>query len=337
MNYPVRLIWFLCCFLLLSEASYALAPRPLLIDTDVGIDDAIAILYVLKNPQFKVKAITIEPSGNTHCKTGYDNVQGLLNLSRHLNIPAACGRSQPLQGSHVFPKAILDSCDTLADTPLAKPQYQFSTKTAKSLIIQTLKAAPESIDVLAIGPLTTLAQVLSSNSHLKTKIRMIYLMGGAINIPGNIEDVDPQAHNKVAEWNIYIDPLAAKKVFESGVPITLVPLDVTNQVPLDGTFYHQLKKTHKTPEAKFVYELIKHEEKMLWANLWYFWDPMAAVIAGHEEIATVEMLPLRVDLLSGATLVDKKKGVLIRVVTKVDAEKFKQLLLDTLNQPTSSP
>src|SRR5688572_5656210 len=91
---------------LLSFNVYAFETKNLLIDTDVGIDDAIAILYVFKAPEFKVSAITIEPTGNTHCKTGYANIQGLIKLGHYRRMAVACGSQHPLQGHHVFTKEV---------------------------------------------------------------------------------------------------------------------------------------------------------------------------------------------------------------------------------------
>jgi len=312
------------------------ASREFIIDTDVGMDDAIAILYLLKRPDITVKAITIEGDGNAHCKAAFANLQGLLKLVHRTGIPAACGRPTPLAGNHQFPQKVLDLCDRLAGTPLDKPQVNPPQQTAKNLLITTLRSSSHPIDILAIGPLTTIAEAFDEQPNLKNKIRMIYQMGGAIRVPGNIQDVNPKLDNKVAEWNIYIDPLAAQKVFHSGVPMTLVPLDVTNQVPIDYSFYQHIKKNNKSPGTNFIHELLDRNKKWILSNTWYFWDPMAAVIASDESIAIIEKQPLTVILQpesqSGATVIDTKNGAPIRVVTKINVEKFKTLLLDTLNK-----
>lgn len=312
------------------------APREFIIDTDMGMDDAIAILYLLKRPDIKVKAITIEGNGNTRCKPAFANVHGLLKLTHHTEIPVACGRSTSLFGNHQFPQKVIDLCNRLADAPLDKPHVALPKQTAKDLLITTLRASPKPIDILALGPLTTIAEVLDEQSPLKNKIRMIYYMGGSIHAPGNIQDVDRSIDNKVAEWNIYFDPLAAKKVFHSGVPITLVPLDLTNQAPMDYPFYQRIKNNHRSKEATFVYELLDRNKEWILNGTQYFWDPMAAVIAGDESIiTTTKSQPLTVTLQpesqSGATIIDEKNGAPIRVVTKIDVEKFKDLLVDGLN------
>ena len=156
-------------------------------------------------------------------------------------------------------------------------------------------------------------------------------MGGAVHVPGNIVEVDSTLKNAYAEWNIYLDPLAASIVFRSGVPVTLVPLDATNQVPIDENFYTQLKTNQNTPAGKFTYELFKHNEKMLRACQWYFWDPLAAVVASDESVAKIKIEHLSVVLTgaqSGRTQIDNQHGSHVRVCMGVDKTKFKKMLLE---------
>lgn len=319
-----------------AEQAKASTAAEFIIDTDVGIDDAIAILYLLNQPQIKVKAITIESDGNAHCKPAFDNINGLLALTHQEHIPLACGRDRPLMGQHHFPKSIIESCDNLGWVTLKKPHKALTAIKAKNLLIKTLMQAKKPLNILAIGPLTTIAEVLELKPQLKNKIRMIYLMGGAVKVAGNIREVVRESQNRVAEWNIYIDPLAANKVFHSGVPLTLIPLDVTNQALIDDSFYEQIKADHHTYAANFVYQLLKKNKSMIAEKVWYFWDPLAAVIATDEGLASFETLQLTVRLVpedqAGATIIDKNKGAPIRVCTALKLDAFKAALLAGLNK-----
>tara|TARA_R110000868_G_scaffold84822_6_gene239000 strand:+ start:74019 stop:75023 length:1005 start_codon:yes stop_codon:yes gene_type:complete len=321
--------------LCLTTANAATAKREFIIDTDVGVDDAIAILYLAQQPDIHISAITIEADGNAHCKPAFANVLGLLQLVKQPNIPIACGRAIPLKGDHKFPAAILQESDTLANTPLVKPVIPKQIPPAKQLLMNTLTTAEYPVSILAIGPLTTIAQVLAEKPRLKNKIRRIYLMGGAVFAPGNVKIVDPKINNTVAEWNIFIDPYAAKQVFRSGVPITMVPLGVTNTVPIDNTFYERIKHDNHTPAANFVYELLALNLDLIKAKEWYFWDPMAAVVASDPSLVTTKTLPISIRLSpasqSGQTFIDRKHGTPIQVSTKIDAKHFKDRLLKGLN------
>ncbi len=307
------------------------APRPMIIDTDVGIDDEMAILYILKRPTIRVEAITIASDGNAHSLPALKNTLGILKLMHQEHIPVACGREHPLKGNNQYPKKVLRELDTLAGTNYLLPVVNhLPTDTAVNLLKTTLEKTKTSIDILAIGPLTNIAEFIQKYPKLKNRIHMIYLMGGAIHVPGNIQDVDKYSDNTSAEWNIYIDPYAADKVFRSGIPITLVPLDVTNTLPIDMTFYKLFQKHHQTHESNIVYEIMHHNENLLIRRQWYFWDPLAAVVADNESIADIHTENLRVNT-QGATVIDNQHGSPIRVCEMINKTKFKQLFLNDIN------
>lgn len=310
------------------------ATQDFVIDTDVGVDDAIAMAYFIKQPTIQIKAITIEADGNASCVPAYHNVLNILKLLHHPSIPVACGSAVPLCEDHRFPLKLRKFENTFADSIFQASNLNPPKLSAPELLVSVLRAAKQPINILAIGPLTNLAHVFKQNPVLKKKIRMIYLMGGAVHVPGNIASVYPGKSN-VAEWNIYFDPCAAKEVFASGVPITLVPLDITNKVQITRKFYNEIKQQHKTPAAKFVFELLHLNKEMLFHHEWYFWDPMAAVIALNSSLAVCKPLKLNVILtparLSGQTVVDNKNGHVIQVCLSIESEQFKNVLLDGLN------
>ncbi|HSW71463.1 MAG TPA: nucleoside hydrolase, partial [Gammaproteobacteria bacterium] len=325
-----RFIVLLACLLVpflnaFSKPGLPISKPEWLIDTDAGPDDALAILYLLNQAPGKVQAITIESNGSTYCETALANLKKLLQLSHQSKIPLACGRTRPLSGRHQFPKNLRiqwGQFTQVALKPLKPPR-----KKARELLIQILSQASKPLNILALGPLTTLAEVFEKEPSLKNKIRMIYIMGGALQVPGNIQTVLATSPNSRAEWNIYLDPEAAEKIFHSGLALTLVPLDVTNQALIDQDFYKRLQQRRKTPAADFAYSLLTHYQNLLRAHSWYFWDPMAAVIATHEELAEFKILPLSVALapesLSGTTIIDPLHGAKIRVSLGIQVEQFK--------------
>lgn len=321
-------------FILFFLAKNSYAFHPLIIDTDVGVDDVVAMLYLFQLPNVNIKAISIESDGNAHCKPALRNTLGLLTLTHYKTVPVACGRETPLAYGHHFTKAVLYESDTLVDTAKLLPKTKsIYSGNAVKLILATLEHN-QSVDILAIGPLTNLAEALTKKPEIKNKIHQIYIMGGAVHVKGNVAEVDPTTQNEAAEWNIYLDPKAADIVFHSGVPITLIPLDATNQVPIDKNFYSEVKN-YKTPSGKYLYELFKHNEPSIENSQWYFWDPLAAVIATDESIATFQNEKLKVilapDTQSGAIVVDQQNGNWVRVCYGVKKDQFKKTLLRTIN------
>lgn len=312
------------------------ATRPFIIDTDVGIDDELAILYLLAQKDIDIKAITVVGTGESHCSAGLKNVAGLLALMHHEKIPLACGRGTPMAGKHQFPDWLRKSADNLAGAANLLPQVEvFPSQTAIQLLESTLKNAKEPVEILAIGPLTNLGELVAQVPEIKNKIKMIYVMGGAVDSAGNLIELEHSIQNSTAEWNIYVDPHAADKVFRSGIPITMVGLDVTNQVPVTKDFYLKLKQNQNNLANQFFYELFHRNEAEIFEHKWYFWDVLSAVVAYDDSIVKSTNKKLRVVLSpeeqSGTTIVDEK-GNTVRVCTAVNQGQLENILMDTLKK-----
>lgn len=317
-------------------SSMASAARPVIIDTDAAIDDAIAMLYLFKRKDVDVKAITVAATGEAHCQPALQNIAGLMKMGHAYPIPVACGRDTPLEGKHKFPQWISESADSLYHMAGFLPRAKtVSSGDAVELITRTLQKSDQPVDIVALGPLTNIAEAIEKNPGLTAKIRMLYTMGGAVNVSGNVAAVESRNGNKAAEWNFYIDPKADDIVFRSGMPITLVPLDATNHVPVDKAFYQQLFASQpKTDTGKFIYKLFVRNKHDFLSKGWYFWDPLAAAIATDEGIATIETKKLRISLkpeeMSGATVIDSRYGNDVRVCVNAKADKFTRTALKTI-------
>lgn len=319
-------------FFLFTLSTTVFAKRAFIIDTDVAPDDQVAMMYLLKKPDIDIKAITIVSTGEAHCQPAMQNVLTLLQLTHHTDIPIACGRDQPLVGSHQFPDWLRKEADETSSyfkkTPLG------SQKQAADLLINQLQQASQPIDILAIGPLTNIADAIQKQPEIKHKIHRIYFMGGAIQVKGNVNDTDKSINNTFAEWNAYIDPTAAHIVLNSGIPMTVIPLDVTNFVPIDSGFYHSLSHYPHNTCMNYVYELYHRKETEIVNHRWYFWDALAAVIASDESIASMQHKKIQVvlspDVKSGATVVDNKSGVDVSTCFAMNKSRFKKLLLRTI-------
>lgn len=333
MNPVVKFVAFFILSLLFSLAN---ATRPFIIDTDVGIDDELAILYLLAQKDIDIKAITVVGTGESHCPAGLKNVAGLLALMHHEKIPLACGRDKPMVGTHQFPDWLRKLADNLAGAADLLPKVETSSsQTAMQLLESTLKNAKEPVEILAIGPLTNLGELVANMPEIKNKIKMIYVMGGAVDSAGNLVEVDHSIQNTTAEWNIYVDPHAADKVFRSGIPITMIGLDVTNQVPVTKDFYLKVKKNQNNLANQFFYELFHRNEAEIFEHKWYFWDVLSAVVAYDNSIVKSTNKKLRVVLSpeeqSGTTVVDEK-GNTVRVCMTVNQEQLENILMDTLKK-----
>jgi inosine-uridine nucleoside N-ribohydrolase len=309
--------------------------RPTLIDTDMAIDDWMAILYLLQRPDVDVRAITVTGAGEAHCEPGVQNALDLAALAGRPDIPVSCGRETPLKGERVFPSNWRDNVDTLAGISIPGSPSQPAGQDAVSLIRGAIQEAPGKIEIIALGPLTNLAESFLADPSLAEQVRQIYVMGGAFSVPGNVTNPPEMGiDNDAAEWNIYVDPHAAALVVKSGAPITFVPLDASNHVLLDEPFYDRLGEYRTTPEAEFVYRALTRSIGFVRSGKYYFWDPLTAAVALDESLGTFETRPVSVieeeGRESGATRLDEA-GVPVKIAMTADGDRFKQHFLDVLN------
>jgi inosine-uridine nucleoside N-ribohydrolase len=310
-----------------------LPPTPLLIDTDMAFDDWMAIAYLLQCPSISVKAITVAATGEAHARPGAGNALRLAAFSRAEHIDVAPGRATPLRGTRAFPLHVRLLMDLRFFVSFPRARHKPAAEPAVAVLLRHLQSAEVPVVVVALGPLTNLAEALLAAPPLASKIGMLYIMGGALEVEGNLREMI-RTDNIFAEWNTFIDPYAADVVFRSGAPITLVPLDATNQVPLTPEYYARLGTEAATPAARFVYGILRRIYPLLRSQKFYFWDPLAAVIATHSRVTSYRDRCLRVVLDEGrecGRIVESSGGTTVRVCASVNREMFERIFLSTLN------
>lgn len=306
---------------------------PVVIDTDMAADDWLAILYLLMRSDVDILAITVAGAGEAHCTPGTRHALDLAALAGRPAIPVSCGRENPLAGQHTFPAAWRTRVDTLLGLSLPESSESIAAVSAVDLLSQAITTAPEPVHLLALGPLTNVGEALSADPSLVENLAMITIMGGAVRVPGNVGP-SSQIENDVAEWNIYVDPRSAAVVFKSGAPLTLVPLDATNHVPLSVDFYDRLESDRTTSVAEFVFQVLAEQEENVRSGRYYFWDPLAAAVIRDESLITFEDLSLEVIEAEGPTsgwTRENESGSRMRVALSADRERFERLFLDALN------
>lgn len=194
-------------------------PRKIIIDTDPGQDDAVAILLALASPELEVLALTAV-AGNVPLPLTQKNARVIVELSGR-PVPVYAGCDAPLKrrlvtAEHVHGKTGLDGI------PLPEPTHPLQPQHAVDYLIDTLRAHPPgSITLCPLGPLTNLAAAFLKAPNIMPKVAEIVLMGGGCFEGGNI--------TPAAEFNIYVDPEAADIIFKSGIPLVVMPLDVTHK------------------------------------------------------------------------------------------------------------
>lgn len=301
-------------------------PIPVMIDSDMTSDDWMAVLYVLNDPAYSVKAITVTGTGFAYCDAGVRAALGLLALVDASDIPVSCGAETPLMGNNAPPADWRTTLDMIEAAGLPEGGAA-AAEDAVTLFTSVLETSPEKVTVLALGPLTNIAAALEAKPELTEKIEMIYLMGGAVDVPGSrVSD-----QNTTAEWNIYSDPHAARLVFESGAPLTLIPLDATNAMPVTNAFVSKLEAVKGTPVADFIHTLLLDNQDGIDGGYYFLWDQLAAVVMTHPELVTITPRELTVIDIPGSPEEGRTKpvanGSQIFVVTAPDVDAVEQQLI----------
>jgi inosine-uridine nucleoside N-ribohydrolase len=268
--------------LLISIAISAVAATPVVIDTDMGSDDVMAIAMLLSHREIPIEAITVV-NGLAHVSAGAVNARRLVQASGRSLIPVFAGRETPLQRTADFPREWREG----SDQPLSRdvPTSPAKAERAETWLAGRLKDASHPVRILALGPLTNVALALAGANP--KSVEEIVIMGGAFRVPGNLGDGGAfKTDNTTAEWNFFVDPDAASRVFRAGVPIRVVPLDATSRVKLDAAFVRRFQHNAQGPLAAMINKVLDGERDLITQGIFYAWDPLAAAALLDPAVAT---------------------------------------------------
>lgn len=227
------------------------SPRPLIIDTDPGQDDAVALLVAMASPEFDLLGITAV-AGNVGLDLTEKNARKICELAGRTDVPVFAGCRRPMvrplrTAEEVHGASGLDGPD------LPEPTMPLQPVHAVDWLVDTLMAAEDhSVTLCPVGPLTNVAMALVKEPAIATKVREIVLMGGGFFEGGNT--------TPAAEFNIYVDPHAAHVVFTSGVPLTMIPLDATHSALMTREWIAGLRSLG-TPVGVATAEMLEFYER----------------------------------------------------------------------------
>ncbi len=220
--------WFICA----ASMSTTADARKIILDTDPGADDAMAILLALNSPELDVKALTVV-AGNVVVEQGVENARKLVSLAGRCDVPVARGASRPLVQKLVTAE-FFHGANGLGNVELPAPACPADQRFAPDLIIELIHQYPHEITLVPVGPLTNIALALRKDPSIVGLVKEVVLMGGSI-AGGNA--------TAAAEANIYNDPEAARAVFEAGWPLTMVGLNVTERTLFTRADRNRLART----------------------------------------------------------------------------------------------
>ncbi|RHW38980.1 nucleoside hydrolase [Neobacillus notoginsengisoli] len=302
--------------------------KKVILDIDTGIDDALAILYLLKHPNVEVKGLTTG-FGNVDVDQATLNTLQIAELAGASQVPVYAGAAKPLLREWTGPVVHVHGENGIGNVSLPLPKEKAREERASDFIVRAANEEPGEISLIFVGRLTNLAEALAKDPALPQKVKEVVIMGGAVTVPGNV--------TPVSEANIAGDPEAASFVFEAGFPLTMVGLDVTMQTQMTAEDVEwMVSQKDDTNEALIdaIAEMLRFRiaayKKMHGINGSPLHDPLAVAVALHPDIVKTEpmnvVIETKGELSSGATIADLRgRDTVIpnaNVCVDVDADRF---------------
>jgi purine nucleosidase len=294
--------------------------KPIILDVDTGIDDALAMSYALNSPELELLGFTT-CFGNVSVAEATRNTLAVLEKAGK-RIPVYAGADQTFTrrkkkgwAKHVHGEDGLGN--TLKNDPIAQAENQF----ASEFMIEQVKNRPHEITIIAVGPLTNLALAIKRAPEIIPLVKEVVIMGGAVKVPGNV--------NAYAEANMIADPEAAEYVFSSGLKVTLVGLDVTMQTLLPKAKLNEWRAAGKETAHFFAdmteFYIEYYESFYPGIGGCALHDPLAVGVAIDSSFVTTETMNVKVVTEgeeAGRTVGNQEGEPRIRVCTEVEAERF---------------
>ncbi|MEO0328380.1 MAG: nucleoside hydrolase [Pseudomonadota bacterium] len=303
--------------------------QKVIIDTDPGVDDAMAIIYAILEPAIKLVGLT-SIYGNVTIEIATRNTLRLAEMADY-EIPVAAGAAKPLVQELKPPSTYVHGAEGFGDIPAVAPKQQPVDEPAHEFICRMANTYPGELVLCPVGPLTNLALALDHDLSIVDKVKSVTVMGGSLEEGGNVTEF--------AEANIWQDPHAAERVFSADWPITMIGLDVTHKIVCIQEEFSKLASAAPKfggflNEAVPFYMDFHRKDKRNPVDGCHMHDPTAVISIVNPGFFTIDVTPVSVILKGeelGQTVRDTNKASpLVRVAMQVDAEavrdKFMQII-----------
>jgi inosine-uridine nucleoside N-ribohydrolase len=303
--------------------------KHIILDTDPGVDDALAFLLAFASPELKVEAVTTV-AGNISHEKGHRNAKQLLEFLGRTDVPVCRGAETPMMGRLRHAEGVHGETG-LGGASLPDPRMKSDHRSAVQMIHEKAGELDGELTLVAVGPLTNVAAALIADPALPTKVNGLVMMGGAYGLtPYGHGNVSP-----VAEFNVWHDPEAAKIVFNSGIPMVCAGLDTTTHPDyrMSVETFREIEAM-ETRRSRLVADLCRDiVERFEGFNLH---DPMAVAYLADPTIFKTRRCKVNVEtcgeLTRGMTVVERRHGRIVEadteIIVEVDAERFHRLIME---------
>ncbi|NES99098.1 MAG: nucleoside hydrolase [Sphaerospermopsis sp. SIO1G2] len=296
-----------------------------LMDHDGGVDDYLATMLLLTMEDIELLGIVVTPA-DCYIQSAVSITRKIIDLMGFSHIPVA---ESTVRGINPFPRLYRRDSLIIDHLPILNQKdvihTPLLTQTGADFMIKVLREAPETVTLMVTGPLTTVAVALAKAPEIEQKITKIVWMGGALNVPGNIERGIEPIQDGSAEWNVYWDAVSAAKVWDTEIEIIMCPLDLTNQVPVTSKLVQKIGKQYNYQLSNLAgqcYALVIPQEH-------YFWDVLATAYLGKPEF--YELKEWETEIITQGVSQGRTKvvagGRKIKAMDKVNKEGFYNYIL----------
>lgn len=292
---------------------------------DGGVDDYLSVMLLLTMDHLQTLGIVVTPA-DCYIKPAVSATRKILDLMARPDIVVA---ESAVRGLNPFPRIFRRASFNIDNFPILNERETIKTplaaETGQAFMVRVLREAPEPVTILETGPLTTLAAALDLAPDIEPKIKELVWMGGALNVHGNVSTIIEAGHDGSMEWNAYWDPPAAARIWQTSIPITLCPLDITNNVPITPAFVQGLGRQRRHPLSDLAgqcYALVTHQD-------YFFWDVLTTAYLGRPDLFSLrewETAIVAEGRSQGRTKV-QPGGRKVKALDTVDTEKFYAYIL----------
>ncbi|GET41091.1 nucleoside hydrolase [Microseira wollei] len=301
-----------------------------LMDGDGGVDDYLSTILLMTMEHIQPLGVIVTPA-DCYIQPAVSATRKILDLMGCASIPVA---ESTVRGINPFPRLYRRDSFIVDHLPILNESETISTplveEPGQNFMVRALQQAPEPVTLLVTGPMTTVATALDIAPEIEAKIKQIVWMGGALNVPGNVEKSIEAGQDGSAEWNVYWDAVSAHRVWQTNIPIVLCPLDITNNVPVTSEFVQRIGKQRRYPLSDLAgqcYALVIPQD-------YYFWDILATAYLAHPEFYQLrewETAIVTSGKSQGRTKI-QPGGRKIMAMDKVDTESFYSYILEQLKR-----
>ncbi len=300
----------------------------------MDLDDLYSLYITAKDPRVDLLGVTVSGTEIFHFDNAAENAASILSLAGKNNIPISQKLSPAFCSARSAPGYFNEMVEAINSYELPQSNLEISSYSGTELIKKISNASVDKVTILALGSLTNVAHAISEHPSVREKIERVILLGGGLEISGISVPVK-EYWSFASRYTLLFDPCAANIVLTSGIPITIIPLDVTNLVPLTKFVLDKYAHPQKTAGNEFVMKVLtsglKHDQPTVRTP---FWNMIALMSITDPSILQTQKLPVQIITDPGkdyGRLVESSSGTLADVCISIDPEKFYERFFSLLN------